>query len=141
MLTINAQQVARKKLRYSSTDRERFENFFEKPEVKPSVGRPKKKKRKYNKKKKSESTVKKNQTFLQKNGEAKIVHRRLNFEEDAGGIIVKDKLQPKSKRINWDLSPHKEIRDSLATDWLTKTGLWRPCDSFSKFCKRPCLGM
>ena len=137
MLTKNTKQGPRKQLRYSSTDRERFTNFFEKPEVKPSVGRPRKKKRRYNKnKKKSESTAEKKQTLLQKNGEAKSARRRLKFEEVAEGIAAKDKLQPKPKRINWDRSPHKEIRDQLATDWITKTGLWRPCDSFSKFCKR-----
>ena len=131
-------------LKYSESERKRFVEFF-KPKRK--VGRPKKKRRKYNKcKKKKKEKQKQNgaKTYsalvMTPNPNfRKNVRRRLLFEDEWEGQVAAEAHKPRehrAKRINWDKEPSFGYRDMLATSWMTKTDLWRAGESFSKFCVR-----
>lgn len=112
------------KLRYTSTDRKRFAEFFEKEEKKRKVGRPRKKRR-YNKKRKKRDNKKQN----------KVKAKRKLFDDRCAGEVAKDKRN-KNKRVNWDIEPNKTYRDRCATSWIKQTDLWVVGEKFARFSTR-----
>ena len=117
------------KLRYTSTDRKRFAEFFTQEETKKKVGRPKKKKRKYSKNKQNKKTDDK------KDGVVKSSVQRKLFEDKCEGEVAKDKRN-KFSRVNWDIEPNYSYRDRIATSWITQTDLWRVGEKFGRFALR-----
>ena len=123
--------LSAQQLRYNVRDVRKFESYFEKPKKKR--GRPRKGRRR---RRSLFSTAKRLQAKKENSVNQSTISVSTDLKVRIEGVIAAARQKQSTTRINWDIAPHRELRDRLAKSWTNKTDLYREGESFTRFCKR-----
>ena len=118
-----------KYLRYNTSEKKKFHDFFEHSNGAPTrrAGRPKKKKRGRPQKKQAVEAAAP-PAVSRKKFKAVLTKNML------GTMTMARRSMP--KRVNWNQPGHREYRERIAKSWRTQSDLYREGEIFTSFCDR-----